>query len=450
MRVYQKGLAAILPIVLVSIAGAQVLVVGGKGADLADISGTDTLVTVVLKGSNAMDSNLKVESVANGLVGVRTQTGELNHYRLADIQEVRIQGEVLTVKRPDSSIDRGLTAEQKQIVSRAAEQAYLLFQASTGDQTLRMSAAEVVAMAGSEDQKTEALEYLSGLASGNDLRTALEAARHLVMAGSPPVTSEMIAQGLNSGDRQVRASAALLAGLTEDPSGKSQMFKMLRDRSSDFSVPAIMGLAWLGDRETIPTLLTLITERSEEKANAAADALIMLGGDEVIEQMKAKLPEAEGRARFRVVRVLHALGDPLGKKLMREEMLEIPSLSFETAIILTKQGDLEAMQVLRERLAQKYDAFEEVLFHRAEATAALIEAGDRTNIGEFQELLRAGLPTVNLRVLQLIGALDVKSLLPVTQPAIESADATIALAGCQAAVSLTNAEYRTRLKRVNP
>ncbi|MCC6488257.1 MAG: HEAT repeat domain-containing protein [Candidatus Hydrogenedentes bacterium] len=450
MRVYRKGMAAILPMVLVSLASAQVLVVGGKGADLADIAGTDTLVTVVLKGSSAMDSNLKVESLANGILGVRTQSGQLSHYRVSDIQEVRVQGEVMTVKRLESTIDRGMTSDQKQVVARAAEQAYALFKGSTGDQGLRMAAAQVVAVSGTEDQKAEALEYLNGLASGNDLRTALEAARNLVMAGSPPVTSEMIAQGLSSGDRQVRASAALLAGLTGDPSGKSQMFKMLRDRASDFAVPAIRGLAWLGDREAIPTLLTLITERSEEKANAAADALILLGGDEIVEQMKLKLPDVEGRARFRVVRVLHALGDPLGSKLMQEEMLEIPSLSFETAIILAQQGDLKAMQVLRERLAQKYDAYEEVLFHRAEATAALIEAGDRTNIGEFQELLRAGIPSVSLRVLQLISQLTVKSLLPVTQPAIESGDPAISLAGCQAAIALTNPEYRTRLKKVNP
>jgi len=449
MNVHRNLLAAALLILAAALASAQVPVVGGKGARLSDIAGTDTLVTVVLKGSGAADPNLKIRAISDTLLSLESESGRRSHYLLSDIQEVRVQGSVMTEKRLDTLADRGLTAEQQMVVNRAVERAKEIFDAAAGNQPLRMWAAEVLAVAGNDEQKQSALEYLTALATGNDLRTALDAAHHLVLAGSPPATGELVTQGLNSGDRQVRASAARLAGLTQDPSGKSQLHQMLRDRASDISVPAINALAWLGDRDIIPTLLELIVERNEDKANAAADALITLGGDDVIEQMKLKLPDAEGRARFRVVRVLDALGDPQGRSLMRDEMLKVPSLQFDSAIILARQGDAESMQILRERLAQRYDPYQEVLTHRAQATAALIEAGDRTNIGVFQELLRIGMPEINLLVLRLIGLLDLRSLLPVTQPVIESPEQEVAIAACQAAAALAHADYRARLAKVN-
>ncbi|GMV94723.1 MAG: hypothetical protein AMXMBFR82_45010 [Candidatus Hydrogenedentota bacterium] len=445
----KSTLTAVLAVLLAVAVNAQVPVVGGQGARLSDIEGTDTLVTVVLKGSNASDANLKIQDVRNNVLTVESESGQLNHYLMSDIQEIRVQGSVMTVKRLDPLVDRGLTPEQQQVVTRAVDRAYEIFNGAAGNQPLRMWAAEVIAVGGTDEQKQAALDYLNTLASGNDLRTALDAAHHLVLAGSPPPTSELVGQGLDSGDRLVRASAARLAGLTEDPTGKAQLHQMLRDRASDISVPAIDALAWLGDREIIPTLLELITERNEEKANAAADALIALGGDDVLAALREMVPSAEGRARFRVVRVLHALGDPTGTKLMREEMLKVPSLEFDSATILARQGDPVAMQVLRDRLAQRYDPYQEVLTRRAEATAALIESGDRTNISVFQELLRIGMPEINMTVLRLISLLDLRSLLPVTQPVIESSDPAVATAACQAAVSLAHADYRARLAKLH-
>ena len=449
MRANRRLLVAAVLVFAAAHVSAQVPIVGSKGARLKDIAGTDTLVTVVLKGSGATDANLKIRKVTDTILSVESDSKRLNHYLLSDVKEIRVQGSVMTVKRPDPLRERGLTPEQQLVVDRAVERTNEIFAAATGNQPLRMWAAEVLAVAGNDEQRQTALEYLTALATGNDLRTALGAAHHLVLAGSPPATGELVTQGLESGDRQVRASAARLAGLTRDPSGKAQLHQMLRDRASDISVPAIDALAWLGDRDSIPTLLDIVTERNEDKANAAADALISLGGEEIVDQLKQKLPDTEGRARFRVVRVLHALGDPLGTKLMRDEMLKIPSLEFDTAIILARQGDPEAMQVLRERLAQRYDPYQEVLTHRAEATAALIEAGDRTNISVFQELLRIGMPEINLLVLRLIGLLDLRSLLPVTQPVIESNDQTVAVAASQAAAALAHSDYRARLAKVS-
>ncbi len=448
MIVTRKLLATVVIAAVATVASAQVPIVGGKGARLKDIAGTDTLVTVVLKDSGAKDPNLRIQSVDNNILSVESESGQLNHYLISDVKEIQVQGSVITVKRLDPLVDRGLTPEQQQVVQRAVERASEIFDATAGNQPLRMMAAEVIAVGGNDEQKQMALEYLDTLATGNDLRTALEAAHHLVLAGSPPPTGELVSRGLDSGDRLVRASAARLAGLTQDPTGKAQLHQMLQDRASDISVPAMDALAWLGDREIIPTLLQLITERNEDKANAAANALITLGGQDVIDPLKAELKNAEGRARFRIVRVLHALGDPLGTKLMRDEMLNIPSLEFDSAIILAREGDPKAMQILRDRLAQRYDPYQEVLTHRAQATAALIEAGDRTNISVFQELLRIGMPQINYLVLSLIAQLDLRALLPVCQPVIESTDTSVALAACQAAVSLAHPDYRGRLAKI--
>ena len=123
MNINRKVWGAVMVVCAAMVAGGQVPVAGGKGARLSDIAGTDTLVTVVLKASGAQDSNLKVVSVDTGLLTVRSQSGELNHYLLADVQEVRVQGNVMTVKHLDPLLDRGLTPEQQQVVARGVERA---------------------------------------------------------------------------------------------------------------------------------------------------------------------------------------------------------------------------------------------------------------------------------------------------------------------------------------
>ncbi|MBX7256101.1 MAG: HEAT repeat domain-containing protein [Candidatus Hydrogenedentes bacterium] len=423
---------------------AQAPVTGGKGASLADIAGTDTLVTVQLK-IGAEDANVKVDSVANGLLTVVNSRGEKNYYKLSDVKEIRVQGEVVRVRTISSRVDRGLTDKQQGTLDRAITRATELFTNSAANQPIRVKSAQVLAMAGSEDAKKTAIEYLTSLETGNDLYTSLIASGNLYIAGDADVPKESIKQGLASGDRNIRGLAATLAGLTKDEDSIPDLRRMLQDRAPEISAPAARALAKLGDRESIPTLLTMIMERSEERSTAAASALVKLGGPEIAEQMKLKLPKAEGLAKFRVVSVLFEMNDPEGLQLMRDEMMKVPSLQYSASLVLAPKGEMKALQYLRNYLNQRYDPTPEFIARRALATAALIRAGDRTNAGVFQELLDIETPAVQITVLRVLGTLNVKTLLPILAPCLESPDPSVSAIACQSAVALAYSDYRDRL-----
>jgi hypothetical protein len=190
----------------------------------------------------------------------------------------------------------------------------------------------------------------------------------------------------------------------------------------------------------------MITERTAERADAAASALTLLGGVAVIEQLKLLLPSAEGLAKFRVAKILLELGDPEGLKLMRDEMFNTPSLQHDAALLLATRGDLKALQYLRTYLNQRYDPTKEAIHRHADATGALIKSGDRTNAGVFQELLSTKDPILQKEVLTVISGLDFKSLLSITQPMIESTDPGVVLYACRAAVALAYPDFQKRLE----
>ena len=430
--------------VISAMAIAQAPVVGGKGAGLSEIAGTDTLVTIQLK-SGAQDANVKVEKVSDGLLEILTATGQRDYYKLSDIKEIRVQGDVVRVRSLSSMADRGLTTDQQGALDRAIARAAELFTNGAANQPVRVLSAQVLAIAGTEDAKKTGIEYLTSLQTGNDLYTSLIAAANLYLAGHADVPSELIKQGLESGDRNIRGLAATIAGDTNNQDFLPDLRRMLQDRASEISAPAAYALARLGDRESIPTYLTMISERGAERSNAAAFALAKLGGPDVIEQMKVKLPKAEGLAKFRIVRVLFELNDPEGSRLMREDLMKVPSLQFEASLLLAPKGDMGALQYLRNYLNQRYDPTPEFITRRAEATAALIRSGDRTNAGVFQELLGIESPDVQIAVLRVLGTLNAKSLLPILQPCIESAEPSVSAIACQSAVALAYSDYRDRI-----
>lgn len=444
-RQHWFGFAAAL--IISAAAMAQVAVTGGKGARLADIAGTDTLVTVHLK-SGAADANVKVVGVSDGLVTILNSSGQKDYYKLSDVKEIRVQGEVVRVRTISTMADRGLTNDQQGALERAIARATELFTNSAANQPVRMRSAQVLAMAGNEDAKKTAVEYLASLQAGNDLYTSLLAAGNLYLAGNTDVPEELTKQGLASGDRNTRGLAATLAGLTNYEDALADLRRMLQDRAPEISAPAARALAMLGDRESIPSYLSMITERGEERSAAAAAALIQLGGPDVIEQMKLKAPDAEGIAKFRIASVLFELNDPEGLRLMRDDMMRVPSLQYQASLALAPKGDMKALQFLRNYLNQRYDPTPEFITRRAQATAALIRAGDRTNAGIFQELLGIDSPDVQIAVLRVLGTLNLKSLLPVLQPCVESADPNVSATACQSAIALAYSDYRERLSKI--
>lgn len=106
------------------------------------------------------------------------------------------------------------------------------------------------------------------------------------------------------------------------------------------------------------------------------------------------------------------------------------------------------MQYLRDWLSRKQDPKRNYFLDRANATHALIKAGDRTNAGVFQELLRDSPAVVKLRVLQLIADLDLHALLPMILPSLTGQDPNISVTASQTAVSMAHNAYRDRLRKI--
>ncbi|MBI4558811.1 MAG: HEAT repeat domain-containing protein [Candidatus Hydrogenedentes bacterium] len=421
-------------------------VVGGGKVKLQDLAGSSTLVTIVIKNLNAEDANLQIVEVNKDFVSVVTAEGERNAYRLSDIKEIRVQGALVEAKEFKLDENRALGPEEQKVVARALERARQIFDASNDNQMVKMDAAVLLAV----NADTAALDYLRQLVVSNDLPTALEAGLRLYLVGDAQTAAPVVSQGLVSGNRRTRGTAALLSGLIGDHSVEGALLNMAQDRATELSVPAARALARLGNRDVIPILLSMISDLDDVRSEAGVFGLSRLGGDDILEQMRVKLDKETGLTRYNVVRVLNALGDPTGKSLLRAEMLEIPSLTKEAALLLARGGDPGAIQRLRDHLATRFNPTDANLIYRARAAATLIENEDRAAIAILMELLHLDNPPIVKRVCQLSAATGKRSLLTITSPMIESLNPEIALAACSAAVALVKPDYRQRLLETLP
>ncbi|GMW01149.1 MAG: hypothetical protein AMXMBFR84_22860 [Candidatus Hydrogenedentota bacterium] len=422
---------------------AQVTVSGGKGAKLDSIAGSDTVVTVVLK-AGARDPNLKVTGVFDDYFSVEATSGEKYSYKYDDVASVEVQGAVIPVRKVDLLESRGLTNEQRDIVDRAMARISETFTTSP-DQSLKMRAAMLLMVAGDSEAKQVGADYLGTLRESNDLRTSLAAVEYSFLAGADGDYTTVVANGLASGERKTKGKAAILAGLTGLQSAVTQLNTMAQDRAAEIAIPGVLGLAHLGNRDNLPLLLSMINERNEDRSEAAKKALVLLGGDDVIESLGDLLPKSEGLSQFRIAEALHRLGDERGTRKLENDYLSSLVLQHSAAVVLAQDGDPRAMQILRDRLADKrFDPLPEILTRRAEAAAALLKAGDRTNIGVFQELLRLADPEIELSVYRHLSKLGMPSLLPICLPGVESQEPARALNACQAVVAIANSDFRKR------
>jgi HEAT repeat protein len=428
---------------LTAAAWAQVTVTGSPGATLDSLADSGALVTVTLK-SGAKDANLTVTEAAPEYVALTTRDGRRRTYRFADIQSIHVQGGQVDTPRRSIAERGALTAEHQQIVDRAAARAYDLFQAMRDEQTIRMGSATLVIISGDAGQKQEAEDYLFALYTGSDLGVAMEAGVSLFLASRTDLDSRVIQNGLDSGNRDVRASAARLAGLLGYMGDGTQLNRMARERSAELSAPAVVALAQLGDRSIIPTLMSNLSANSDEVGDAAVLGLSLLGGDHVIEQVKRKALSASGIERYRTASVLHNLGDPQGTETLKNTVMKEPSLTVDTAMILASEGDFEAMELLRERLDRRFDEDVDSLRSRASMTAALVKGDDQSKIATLQELIRWDEAIVQVYTLGLLPDIGLRTLITVTSPAIESGNAYLCFFGCEAALALGNPEYRAR------
>lgn len=433
--------------------GQDIPVTGVEGATLKDIAGTPTLVTIVVKGRDALDPNLQITELASDHVSViNPETGDRHAYLYSDIKEIRVQGDKIEAKPFKVDVERGLTPTQQQLVSRGLRQAAEVFEQER-NQPVKMNAAMIIASQGDKN----ALKYLQDLSRQTDVETALGAYYRLYIAGEQEVSSELIERALSSGDRQLRATAARVAGLYREPTAEPYLLRMVRDRAADLSAPSAIALARMGSREAIPTLLDMLTGLNEDKAKAAAAALTILGGEDVIRALHQMIDDQSGLSRYRIIEILFLLGDPKGKELMKQEVLAIPTLRLEAAIHLAPQGNLDAMEILRTRLSERYDIQMEVIRLRARAAGALIAGGDRARIADLQEMLRLDFPDLRepaagnyikgivTVVSNVVIETNVRGIMDIMQPILLSQYPEARLSAASAIVALGDPGYRERM-----
>lgn len=414
---------------------------GANGnSSLSAIAGTETLVTVVLKGG-AEDPNLQVVEARSDVISFSNDKGNLTIYSRGDIDHIKIQGSVVERRKPVIVSSVALRPEDQRIVDQAISRAAELFQTSKDNQELRIRAAALMAFDGNK----EAAQYLTSLVESNNLRTRLDAARGLYLAGMPAPDS-LIREGLESNNRNIRAETAELAGLFEHQESTAVLMEMFNDRSAQYAAPAAVALARLGNREIIPGLFDMLGSNSNEKNQAGIEGLKILGGDDVIETAKYRIEKTDGLERYRHIKVLHALGDEEGRKQMIRVLNEELTIKPEAALILAADQYFEAAQYLQERLKRREDPTAENLSYRARNAAAIMQSGDPSAVYVFQELLRKDDVKIKIQVLHLIADLQDRTLLKLIQTSVSNIDAELSMAACDTAMAIANPTYAQRLK----
>lgn len=432
---------AITVLATVSSQGVQaVTVTGGNGATLGSIAGSATLVTVVLKGG-AEDPNLQVTEVQQDLIIFSSETGDRISYRKADIESLKVQGDIVEKRPVFVSSTVALRPEDQRIVDEANKRINDLFQGSKDNQDLRIQAAGYMGYNGNE----QAVDYLSKLADTNNLQTRLDAAHGLYLAGQP-IPEDLVRTGLASNNRNLKAHAAVIAGLFKNEEATPELMGMLGDRSAQFSAPAAVALARLGNREIIAQAMEMLGSTLDEKYRAGVQSLIILGGSDVEEAVKYRIESTDGLERFRLIYILHELGAPEARKHLIRVFEEELTIKPEAALILAADDYWEAIQYLQERLQRREDPTYANLVYRARTAHAILESGDMSAIHVFQSLLRSEDAAVKGLVLDLIADLSDRSLLKLILPSIKNVDPQLSLKACNTALAIASPEYLERLQ----
>jgi len=443
-----RRVGVVFGIVLALMVGswAQPPLTGAKGVTLQDIADSDALVTVVIKKTNATDKNLRIVEIAPDYIAFQAESGDRHTYRTEDIKEIRVQDGQEIVKKWRPAEGMGLVPAQQQAVARTIERSKELFEKTTDNQTVRLDAAVLIGIAGDEADRKTAIQYVRDIHNANDLGIAMISAFRLCLLNDAgTIRRDILDEALLSGNREVANNAVTVAGLIGYRNAENVLYRRLRDRRADVAAAAMKALARLGNKDIIPVALASLSERSPEKGEAAVFVLSRIGDTQTADEVKLLLRTAEGTTRFRAARVLSALKAPEGDQIIRDEIMELPTLQVEAALVLARQSDVKAMRILRERLLRRYDEVESTLLLRARMAAALVAGGDRTAVPALQGLLRSDLSSVQKQVCRLVAELGSRSMVTIIQPSLESNDPEVAVAAAQAALASVNPDFRKRL-----
>lgn len=459
-RTYCSMVTALLVVSVSLVASAQVKVVSSDGATLNDLMREEALVTVVLKGSLARVSNLRITGVHKETIAFESLSGSPLAFLISAIQEIRVQNSRINDSRRGKA-EGTLTADDRATVNRATERTLQIFRASKGNQSRRMLAAMVLT-ASEHASKANAQRYLEELAAGNDTPTAMQAGQLLYLTGTPP-SDELLQEGFFSGNRDARAQAARLASLTDKKAFLPEIRIMLRDPAIEIFPAAAIAVARMDDRKGIQEIYDALRALRDAKADAAGTALSILGGEDVRQEMLSMLATSRGMEWFRIVHVLYNLGDSGSKELMLEA-LRLPAFQRTAALILAKDGDLEGLEYLREHLKKQQDPNIANLLYKANIAMILYLGGDIQAKVLLQELIdikpsiiyargRTGdqaykeetAADIQQGVCMKIAASGAKDLISMLAGAVESSNSDVALAACTAVMAIANREFGERM-----
>ncbi len=449
MKVYFGGFR----FVIVSILGIFVCCLGLAGPDDVNISGASSLkeildggklVTVVLKGTNARDVNLKLIEIHDTYLVFESDTESRVTYTRDQIAQIIVQSH--KQEKPTIKISPGVTlrTEDRVTVERAWSRLEEIFKSSDSNQDLKVDCAALLVCHGSQ----EAENYLMQLLDSNEVLTQFVSACALYLAGKP-IPPALIRTGLEHGNRTIRIKAAILSGLVGYRDGIPSLMNMLQDRSGDISGPSARALAMLGVRDITPKLFEFLSSPNEEKAESAVYALVTLDGDDIKEQLKQLLPRFETMATFRTGKILLYLKEKEGRTILSRLFEDKPTLRPEIALLLAREQDWTSQQYLRERLNRRENPTDINLIYRGRALTALYEGGDPTVLPQYQALLRESSANVKKEVCKLIMKLRDKNLLKILPSTIESKESDVAFEACRAAVCVTIPDYVDRYKKLN-
>jgi hypothetical protein len=138
-----------------------------------------------------------------------------------------------------------------------------------------------------------AIPSLIGCLKDDDFYIRDIAAELLGRIGDPQA-AEPLKKLLNDNNQKVRDTTKLALGRIGDKDSLDDLIKILKDKSNDIDIrcAAIMGIAKIGDKKTVPSLLNILDCSHVELNRLALSVLEKTGDDRVIEFYERKLNES--------------------------------------------------------------------------------------------------------------------------------------------------------------
>jgi len=434
-------------------------IVGDEGATIDDLIREQKYVTIVLN-NGARDSNYRIKELSATTLAVIDGTNVPSAFPLDLIREVRVQKGPVS-KEHVVRTESALTTDDRKIVDTATNRAFELFQTSSGKQNIKMLAAMALA-ASDHTASKDARRYLVELMDGNDTPTAVHAASMLWRVGEEP-QGRVVENGLNSGNRATKAEAATLAGLLGDPTYLLDIRRLLKDPTPEIFPSAAKAAGRMKDKDSLPALYDGIRALNADKGEASVVALEIVGGSEVKQRLLTMLPDAKGNEWFRIVRVLHALGDEQAATLLKEQAIRQPAYDRVTALLLIPDKAQEAIEFMRAFLEKKIDPNPENLIYKARVGIRLYEAGDIQAKGIVQDVLnitpnliyapgktdderykQAAVVQIQTEVCARLGDRLNRDFIPLLAAPIQSPNPDVAVRACLATLQIANPLFGER------